>query len=141
MAINSGKVVSGGLLAGLVYNVFDMLWNFTLLADDMKEMIARMHLDPAVMTDFSKAIPWIVVDFVIGVLVVWNYAAMRPRLGPGVKTALLAGLVPYVAITAVMYGFTSIGVFTMAMFIKSSGLAIVSMVFGSVAGAWAYKES
>ena len=141
MAINSGKVVSGGLLAGLVFNVFDMLWNYTVLADDMKEMIDRMHLDPAVMTDFSKAIPWIVIDFVIGLLIVWTYAAMRPRLGAGPKTAILAGMVPYVGITAVMYGFTAIGVFTMGMFVKSSCLAIISTVVGSIAGAWVYKES
>ena len=141
MAINSGKVVSGGLLAGLVFNVFDMLWNYTILAGDMKDMIDRMHLDPAIMTDFSKAIPWIVIDFVIGLLVVWTYAAMRPRLGAGPKTAVLAGLVPWVGITAVLCGFTSIGVFTMGMFIKSSGLAIVSTVVGSIAGAWVYKES
>ena len=141
MAINSGKVVSGGLLAGLVMNVFDMLWNYTLLADDMKEMIDRMHLDPALMTDFSKAIPWIVIDFVLGVLTVWTYAAMRPRFGAGAKTAILAGMVPFVGITAVLYGFTAMGVFTMGMFVKSSCLAIVSMALGSVAGAWAYKEN
>jgi len=141
MAINSGKVVSGGLLAGLVFNVFDILWNYTLLADDMKEMIDRMRLDPALMTDFSKAIPWIVVDFVLGVLVVWTYAAMRPRFGAGAKTAILAGLVPYVSVGAVLYGFTAMGVFTMGMFVKSSALTLVSMSIGSVAGAWAYKEN
>lgn len=141
MAINSGKVVSGGLLAGLVMNVFDMLWNFTILAGDMKEMIDRMHLDPSIMTDFSKAVPWIVIDFVMGLVIVWTYAAMRPRLGPGVKTAILAGAVPWVAVTAVLYGFTSIGVFTMAMFVKGSALSIISVGAGSIAGAWAYKES
>ena len=34
MAINTGKVISGGLLTGFVYNVFDMLWNFTVLQAD-----------------------------------------------------------------------------------------------------------
>lgn len=140
MAINTGKVITGGLLAGFVFNIFDMIWNFTLLVDDMMEMVNRMHLDPAVATDFSKAIPFIVADFVLGLLVVWTYAAMRPRLGPGPTTAVLAGMVPYVAITAVMYGFTAFGVFTMSMFLKSSGLAIITMAAGSLAGGWAYKE-
>ena len=141
MAINTGKVITGGLLAGLVFNVFDMLFNFTVLANDMTEMASRLHLDPAVATDFSKAIPFIVADFVIGLLVVWNYAAMRPRFGPGATTAILAGLVPYLAITAVMYGFTSIGVFTVSMFVKSSCLAIITMAAGSLAGGWAYTEN
>ena len=140
MAINSGKVNTGGLLAGFVMNVLDMTWNFTVLAPDMQAMVERLRLDPAVMTDLSYAIPWIVVDFVMGLVIVWNYAAMRPRLGPGPKTAILAGLVPYVAITAVLYGFTSMGVFTQAVMIKGSVFALITMVAGSVAGAWAYRE-
>ena len=51
MAINSGKVITGGLVAGLVMNVLDMTWNFTVLAADMKVMVDRLRLDPAVMTD------------------------------------------------------------------------------------------
>ena len=141
MAINTGKVITGGLLAGLVFNLFDMTWNFTLLAGDMTEMASRLHLDPAIATDFSKAIPFIVADFVLGLLVVWTYAAMRPRFGPGATTALLASLVPYLAITAVMYGFTAIGVFSMGMFVKSSCLAIITMVAGALAGGWAYAEN
>jgi hypothetical protein len=140
MAINTGKVITGGLLAGLVFNVFDMIWNFTLLASDGMEMVNRLGLDPALLTDFSNAIPWIVIDFVLGFVFVWTYAAMRPRFGPGPKTAILAGMVPYIAVSAVLFGFTSMGVFTMSMFIKSSVLAAISVVAGSLAGAWAYTE-
>jgi len=140
MAINSGKVVAGGLLAGFVMNVLDMTWNYTVLAADMKAMVDQLHLNPAVMTDFSYAIPWIVVDFVLGLVIVWNYAAMRPRLGPGPKTAVLAGLVPYVAVTAVLCGFTAMGVFNEAMMVKGSAFALITTLAGSLAGAWAYKE-
>ena len=140
MAINYGKVMTGGLLAGFVMNVLDITWNFTVLAADMRAMIDRLRLDPAVMTDVSYAIPWIVVDFVFGLVIVWNYAAMRPRLGPGPKTAILAGLVPYVAVTAVLGGFAGMGVFSVAMLVKGSVFALISVIVGSVAGAWAYKE-
>jgi hypothetical protein len=140
MAINTGKVITGGLVAGFVMNVLDMTWNFTVLAADMKAMADQLRLDPAVLTDVSYAIPWIVVDFVIGLVIVWNYAAMRPRLGPGPRTAILAGLVPYVAVTAVLCGFASIGVFTEAMVIRGSVFALISVVAGSLAGAWVYKE-
>lgn len=140
MAINTGKVIAGGLLAGFIMNVLDITWNYTVLAADMKAMVDQLHLDPAVLTDPSHAIPWIVVDFVIGLVIVWTYAAMRPRLGPGPKTAILAGLVPFVSVTAVLYGFTSMGVFTQAMLVKSSVFALINVVVASVAGAWVYKE-
>ena len=140
MAINTGKVITGGLLGGLVMNLVDMTSNYTVLYNDMKEMVDRLHLNPAVMTDVSYAIPWIVIDFLLGLVIVWTYAAMRPRLGPGPKTAILAGLVPYISVTAVLCGFAAMGVFTGGMLMKSSAFALISVVAGSVAGAWAYKE-
>ena len=140
MSINTGKVLTGGLLAGLVMNVLDTTFNFTVLLDDSKAMAERLHLNPAVATDFSYSIPWIVIDFVLGLVIVWNYAAMRPRFGPGVKTAVLAGLVPWLSVSAVLCGFASIGVFTETMIVKSSFFALVSVLAGGLSGAWAYKE-
>ena len=140
MAINTGKVISGGLLTGFVYNVFDMLWNFTVLQADGLAMAARLNLNPAVITDFSYQIPWIVIDFVLGLLTIFIYAGFRPRFGPGPKTAVIAGSMLWVAITSLFCGFASMGVLTEAMAIKASLLAIVNVVVGSIAGAWAYKE-
>ena len=140
MAINTGKVISGGLLAGFVYNVFDMLWNFTVLQADGLAMATRLNLNPAVVTDFSYQIPWIVIDFVLGFLTIFIYAGFRPRFGPGPKTAVIAGFMLWVAITSIFCGFASMGVLTETMAIKASLLAIVNVVVGSTAGAWAYKE-
>jgi len=140
MAISTGKVVTGGLLAGLVMNVLDMIWNYTVLSSDMQAMVDQLHLDPALMTDMSYAVPWIVIDFLMGLVVVWTYAAMRPRLGPGPKTAVLAGLVPWVSTTAVLCGFASMGVLNETMITKGSFCALISILAGSVAGAWLYKE-
>lgn len=140
-AINTGRVIGAGLLAGVVMNVIDMTTQFTVLKDDMGKMIEQLHLDPALMTDWTKALPWVVVDFVIGVLIVLNYAAMRPRFGPGPKTALLAGFILFGAVTTVLYGFMAMGVFTEGNFLRSSAAAAVSVALGSLAGGWAYKEN
>jgi hypothetical protein len=140
MAINTGKVITGGLLAGLVFNAFDMTANMTFFAKDNEEMLRRLNLDPAVATDFSYAVPWIVADFVLGLLVVFTYAGFRPRFGAGPKTALIAGAVPWLAVTAVLSGFTGMGVFTQSMMVKGSLFALVNVAVGSVVGAWAYKE-
>jgi hypothetical protein len=140
-SINAGRVVIGGLLAGVVMNAFDMFWNGVVLMDDMMGIAQRLGMDPAAATSFSSAIPWIAVDFVIGLAVVWNYAAIRPRFGAGVRTALLAGVAPWLTATAVVFGFTSMGLMPMAAFVKGTLATIVTMAMGSIAGAWAYKES
>ena len=141
MAMNTGKVVVGGLVAGLVLNIGDFLINTQLLAADNAEFLKRLNLDPAAMESFSGMLPWIVVDFLMGVLLVWTYSAIRPRFGPGVSTAIVAALIPFVGITLVLTGFTSMGVFSTSMLIKGSVASLVSMCIGSVAGAWVYTEA
>src|SRR4029453_18469102 len=98
-SIDTGRVVMGGLLAGVVMNACDMFWNMVVLKDDMIGVAQRLGLDPAAAMSFSAAVPWILVDFVIGLAVVWNYAAIRPRFGAGPKTAILAALAPWLVAT------------------------------------------
>lgn len=139
-AINTGKVIVGGLLAGVVMNVCDMFTNMVLFKEDMMAFVKKMGMDPAVMDSFASAVPWIIVDFVFGIILIWNYALVRPRLGPGPKTAMVSGLVVYLAVTSIMYGFTAMGLWEMGFFVKSSAVYLVTVMLASVAGAWAYKE-
>jgi hypothetical protein len=137
--INTGKVLTGGLLAGLLLNVGDFGINYFLGAD-MAANLTRLHLDPAKMTDFSAAVPWIVIDFLMGLLAIFTYAAMRPRFGPGPKTALIAGGVLFLGVTFILFGFQTIGFFPMDGFVKNTVCEAVNVAIASVVGAWAYKE-
>ncbi len=140
-SINTGRVVAGGLVAGVVTNACDMLWHMTVMQDDMAAMAQKFGMDPAAAQSMSAAAPWIVIDFLFGILIVWTYAAMRPRFGPGPKTALIAGITLYLAVTAVLYGFTSMGMMPMGALARGSAAELVSTVLGSLAGAAVYKEA
>ena len=139
-SIDTGRVVIGGLLAGVVMNACDMFWNTVVLKDDMTGIAGKLGMDPATAAAFSTAVPWIVVDFVIGVAVVWNYAAIRPRFGPGPKTAVVSGVTLWLAVCSVFAGLTAIGVYTEQAFIKESFLNLVTVLAASLAGAYFYKE-
>ena len=139
-SINTGKVVAGGLLAGLVANAFDFVTNTYLLAPDWQAFATAHNMDPAAMTSGTVAGTWVAVDFLYGVLLVLTYAAIRPRFGAGVKTAVYAGLLVYAGVTMVVFGFTVMGLLTMSMFVKGSIASIVSTLAASVAGAAVYKE-
>ena len=136
--INLARVFLGGLVAGAVANVFDFVVNDFLLVEDMQRMIQRFGLTDA--AGSGVAITWVVVDFILGILLVWTYAAMRPRFGPGPKTAIAAGLTLFAAITAMMVGFTRMGLFATPLFLKASVFSLVTMCVASVAGAWLYRE-
>ncbi|HEY3160423.1 MAG TPA: hypothetical protein VGJ78_15770 [Vicinamibacterales bacterium] len=140
MAINTGKVVAGGLVAGVVANVIDFVNNTYVLGADMQAWAASHNIDPATLTSGAVAGTWVVVDFIYGLLLVFTYAAIRPRFGPGVRTAIIAGLAVFLSPTIVLFGFTQMGMLTMAMFVKGTIGAIVATLAASVAGAAIYKE-
>lgn len=141
MAMNTGKVIVGGLVAGIVLNIGDFVINSMLLAEQQAAEMTRLGLNPAAMQSFAGILPWIVIDFLFGLLIVWTYAAIRPRFGPGVSTAIIAGLIPYLGATLVLAGFTSMGMFTIGLFITASIASLVNTAIASVAGAWLYSES
>ena len=139
--INTGKVITGGLLAGLVFNILDFLNNFLIVGEDFRANATRLGLDPAVAESPAGITTWVVIDFLIGMLVVWTYAAIRPRFGPGVKTAIYAGLVPWFGITLVVLGLSTGGLIPTALWMKMAVITLVITSVGAVAGAWAYKEA
>lgn len=139
-AVNMGKVLVGGVLAGLVYNAFDLVTGMVLMGDEFRANAQRLGLDPAAMESGTAMAVWITIDFLLGLLVVWTYAAIRPRFGPGPRTAILAALVPYVAISLIMFGMTHGGMITMSIWVKMTAISLISMSVGAVLGAWAYHE-
>ncbi len=87
--INVGRVIAGGLLAGLVINISESVLNLFALAQPMADAMKAHNLP-----EFSgQAIAlFIVLGFIMGIVTVWLYAAAQPRLGPGPKTAVLSSL-------------------------------------------------
>jgi hypothetical protein len=138
--INAGKVIVGGLVAGLVFNVIDFVINTMILAADFQAAFTRLGLDPAGMESASAITAVIVIDFLFGFLAVFTYAAIRPRFGAGAKTAVIAALLLTLPIALIMIIFTLGGVFTMGLYAKILPLALINNIAGTVAGAALYKE-
>jgi hypothetical protein len=138
--INTGKLIAGGLVAGLVLNAIDVATGWLLLADDYSMNMERLGLDPAMMESPAGMATWIVIDFIIGFILLWTYAAIRPRFGPGPGTAARAALVPFLAVSAVLFGFATGGMLDQALYWKSTVIALVNVLLASLAGAAVYKE-
>jgi hypothetical protein len=136
--MNLTRVFLGGLVAGVVANILDFVVNDFLLVEDLQRMVQRFGLSEA--AGPGVAITWVVVDFILGILLVWVYASIRPRFGPGPKTAVTAALTLFVAITAVMLGFTRMGLFSTPLFVKGSVCSLVTFCLASLAGSATYKE-
>ena len=137
--INWGRVVSGGLLAGLVLNIIDWLTYGVWLKADMAAAMQTLGKSPAAM---DSAIPlWVALDFVSGIGLVWVYAAIRPRFGAGVKTAVIAGLAVWFFVGLVhQIAESPMGFMPQNLMTIGTCVALIALPVATVAGAYVYKE-
>jgi hypothetical protein len=137
--INFGRVVLGGLLAGLVINIGEFLLNDLVLGAEMKAFFDRLRLsDPGP----SFLMVAVLLSFLLGILLVWLYALIRPRLNPGPLTAAVAGVILWLCI----YVYSGvINGLVLQIPTKFIGIAIVwglvQYVLAAIAGAWVYREA
>jgi hypothetical protein len=137
--INMGRVVLGGLVAGLVLNIGEVILNDVLLGPYMKEFLAR-HNFPEPSTNFIVVA--VSLTFMMGIVLVLGYACIRTRLGAGPKTAIIAGLFGWFGVYCYSTIINSIMLdaptSTIAMMVA---FGLVVYVLATLAGAWFYKEA
>jgi 2-haloacid dehalogenase len=142
VAINTGKVIVGGLAAGAVLNIIDVALNMFVFAD---RMTAEMNaLNPALIEGMEGAgtiAGFVVLDFVLGILAVLTYAAIRPRFGPGQATAIKAGVLVW-AISGATWAFlVFFGMISIGFFLMSGVGALVNFLVSTSVGARVYSEA
>jgi hypothetical protein len=137
--VNGGKLVAGGILAGVVMNICDYVSNNFILATDWEHIARIRNVDMADMSSTPALVTYVVVDLLLGLLVVWTYAAIRPRLGQGPGTAIVAGFMVFFAQALLMASF-AVSFLTWDVFIRGGVLMLVSALAGALAGGWVYAE-
>lgn len=137
--MNYGRVILGGLVAGLVLNVGEFLLNAVILHNAMVEWSGRHNFPPDPGPSFLALAFGL--TFVLGIVMVWLYALIRPRMGPGPKTAIVAALVLWFGIYVYM------GIILGVFLVQPMNMVGISIVWGlgeyviaAIAGAWLYKE-
>ena len=136
--INAGRVIVGGLLAGLVVNISEAVLNLLVVAQEMEDALKARNLPPL---GTAPIIGFVVLAFVLGIVTVWLYAAIRPRFGAGAGTAAIGGLAVW--FFAYFYGAAALGLmelFPIKLLTVVTLWGLPEIVLASIAGAWAYKE-
>ncbi|MFT3917195.1 MAG: hypothetical protein QM704_24835 [Anaeromyxobacteraceae bacterium] len=138
MAIQAKRVVGGGLVAGLVICASAALM-VPVVGDEMAAAQAARGVPP--MGPGAMAF-FFVFSLSLGVLVVWLYAALLPRFGPGPRTALLVAMILWFltsfssSAANVAYGFMPLGLTVVGM---TWGLA--ELVLAALVGTRLYREA
>lgn len=138
--INVGRLILGGIVAGIAIDIVDYfvdgMWLGQRWADGMA-LLGKPGFSQIQIILFN------VIGLLTGIVAIWVYAAIRPRFGAGIKTAIIAGLAvwllttvfPNVALMHVAHLFSN----HLTLYTTLGGL--VEVVFGTVVGASVYKES
>ena len=90
------KVLTGGVLAGLVLCAVDYLVQNYVLSTDWENAAHLRNVDLYLMGGPNALILMCAIDVVLGQVLVLTYAAIRPRFGPGAGTATIAGFLMFV---------------------------------------------
>jgi hypothetical protein len=137
--INIGRVILGGIVAGIVGNILGYLVDGLMLAP---QWTAAMKTLGRPEFSVNQIIAFNLIGLVYGILVVWLYALIRPYFGAGPKTAVDAGLGAW-AIGTLLPNASLMGVaglFPPNLTAMTTAAAIVESVAAALAGAALYKE-
>lgn len=136
--MNGGRVLLGGLVAGVLVLASGVLLGHGVLGEEYVRAFSAHRATPAGAAVIAKNTA---IRLGIGFVAVFLYAAMRPRFGPGPRTALIAAvtvwLVAYLPYTATLVDF---GILTGWRTPVSLAWTLAEISIGSLAGAAIYRE-
>ena len=90
--INCGRVLLGGMLAGVIINAVDMAFHWVLTGANW--WFFRALTQP--IENATEIVRYAGLHLLVGIAAVWMYAAARPRFGPGPRTAAYIGAASWI---------------------------------------------
>ena len=140
MKINVGRVILGGIVAGIVINLIEGVMNGIVLVNQWSEQMASLNRSAA--GSVRQIIALNIWGFAAGILLVWLYATMRARFGAGPRTAIVAAV--FIWATICVMGNTVpiiLGVYRLDLGLIGMGYELPEMILAALAGCRIYKES
>lgn len=134
--IHLGRVLLGGILAGLVIIVGEYVLNGIILAEHW----ARMRLDFGIAPlGPAQFVAGSLITLFYGVVLIWLYAAMRPRFGTDLATALVAALTFWmIAYVLFLLSLWASGIVTPTIALISIAWGLVEAPLAALAGVKVY---
>ena len=137
--INFGRVLLGGLVAGVILNIGEWVLNGMILHKEMDDFFKRCGF-PQPGTNFLVIA--VAITLVLGIVIVLGYAAIRPRFGAGPKTAIIAALFAWFGIYLYQNVIgLGLGIVPAKAVVIALAWGLVEYILATLAGAALYKEA
>lgn len=136
--INLGRVFIGGIVAGLIIICGEFVLNGVILTEQWAALY-QQHL--VVPPNSARLAGGAILTLSYGIVLVWIYAAIRPRFGAGPKTAVVAALTFWIiAYVLFLMSVWANGFVTLPIALTSIGWGLIEAPIAALAGASIYRE-
>ena len=134
--INWGRVVLCGIVAGLAWTVLSSIVTVFFAKDFVAAVPGgRLSAPSGGLVAFL-----FMVNLVMGIWAMWLYAAIRPRYGPGPKTAVATGFAWWVITSLTDATWASFGFVVPKAVLAPMVASLPAIIIAAVVGAWLYRE-
>lgn len=139
--INWGRLILGSLIAAIIMFVADGFLHETIAKADWQAVYDGLKATPP-QPHSSNMLYFALFELGRGFTVMMFYATMRAYFGAGPKTAVLAGVVGWIAYSLTgPVQFIPLGFFSNALWVKVAALQLIVSILATIAGAVLYKDA
>ena len=140
--INYGRVILGGIVAGIISATLWLFFNLVLLGQRWADTGKALNPSGHNAAGLSASLVSLYLMYIVGsILTIWMYAAIRPRFGSGVRIAVLVSVFVWTfGYVFPNWGWSLSGIFSRRLLFYNTLAGLVLIIVGSTAGAALYKE-
>lgn len=137
--INLNRLLVGGFVVGVLLWLLEAASSMIYL-DDMRVALQAHNL--VLQMKSSTWLASLAGFLMFGLTLVFMYVAMRPRFGPGPKTAIVAAVTLWLGgyVTSLI-GYDQIALYPRSLLYLWGVVGLLQLIIGSLVGAWIYRET
>lgn len=139
--LNWSRIIIGGLVAAIILFLSDGFFHESVVTADWKAVYAGLGANEPQHSSGGMAY-FAIFELGRGLISILIYALMRPFFKPGPKTAVLAGIVAWLAFSVTGPAqFIPLGFYSNALWGKVAVFQLITSIVAAIAGAAIYKDS
>jgi len=136
--IRVGRWLAGGTVAGVLIWICEGFAS-GLYSEAMQRELAAHGL--FVEEDATAIALSVLVSLIVGLTLIFFYAACRPRFGPGPSTAIRVAVALWIGgYLLSLLGYQMLGLFPTSMLALWGVVGLGEMIVAALVGAWIYRE-
>jgi hypothetical protein len=139
--INWVRMLVGGLVATVILFVTDGLFHEHVVVADWKAVYGNLGIAEPTHSGLG-VLYFAVFELGRGLISIYLYVLMRSCCGPGPRTAVLAGVVAWIAFSVTGPAqFIPLGFYSNALLVKVAAFQLVTSIIAAIAGAALYRDA